>query len=84
MATNSLDTSYGIWQVIDKRANPAGGSATNPASSTTYNAMKDMTATDAQLVTLNAGYWTQARLDSTCLSDKLYALRLGYDAAGIS
>lgn len=82
MATENLDSSVGKWQVIDKRR--TSGASTSPGSSTNYAAMKDMSTTDAALVTANGTYWTQARLDQTCLSDKLYWLRLNNDAAGIS
>jgi len=86
MATANIDTNLGRWSIIDKRATggtPAAGS-TSPISATTYAAVRDMAATDTALATANATYWTQARLDQTMLSDKIYALRMLNDAAGIS
>jgi hypothetical protein len=84
MATANLDNSLSRWPIIDKRATPIAGTGTSPVSAATYNALKDNQTTDAALVTANAAYWTQARLDATCLTDKIYALRLINDAAGIS
>jgi len=84
MATGNIDTNLGRWSIIDKRATPSAGTSTSPISATTYAAMRDMAAVDTALSTANGTYWTQARLDQTMLSDKLYALRMLNDAAGIS
>jgi len=82
MATENTDSHVGRWSVIDKRRTP--GASTSPISATTYNALRDQAATDTALATANGTYWTQARLDQTCLSDKVMALRQLNDAAGIS
>lgn len=84
MATANLDTNLGRWPIIDKRATGIAGTSTSPISATTANALRDMAATDTALNTANSTYWTQARLDATCLSDKVMALRQLNDAAGIS
>lgn len=78
MPINQVDNSLGV---VDKRYNFA--SASSPISSTTHNAVKDDASEDAQLTTFNAAYYTAARLQSLNENDKVYALRLAYDAAGI-
>lgn len=78
MPLNQTMNSLGV---VDKRQ--SSGSATAPISSTTHNATKDDAAMDAQLTTLNAAYYTAARLQTMSENDKVYALRLGYDSAGI-
>lgn len=84
MATGNLDTTLGRWSIIDKRATGVAGTSTSPISATTYAALRDSAATDSALATANGTYWTQARLDATCPSDKVMALRQLNDAAGIS
>jgi hypothetical protein len=81
MATRQLYNHVGPWKIIDKRMEGTGAS---PISATLYAATRDMTTLDAALVTADATYWTQARLDKTMPSDKIHALRLVTDAAGIS
>lgn len=78
MPTNQVGNSLGV---VDKRHNP--NSATSPISSTAHNAMKDQAALDTQLTALNGTYYTAARLQTMSLNDKIYALRVGYDNAGI-
>lgn len=78
MATNQVGNSL---SVVDKRFNFA--SATSPISSTAHNASKDQAAIDTQLATLNGTYYTAAMLQSMNLNDKIFALRVGYDSAGI-
>ena len=78
MPINNLGNSLGV---VDKRLSVS--SATSPISSTTHNATKDDAATDAQLTTLNGTYYTAARLQTMNENDKNYALRVGYDSAGI-
>jgi len=84
MPTGNLDTTLGRWGIIDKRATGVAGTATSPISATTYAAMRDNASIDTALATANGTYWTTARLDATCQSDKLMALRQLNDAAGIS
>jgi len=78
MATNETGNSL---SVVDKRFNFASNAS--PISATTHNAVKDQAAIDAQLTTLNGSYYTTAMLQSMNLNDKIFALRVGYDAAGI-
>lgn len=78
MPINNSGNSLGV---VDKRLNIA--SATSPISATTHNATKDDAAMDAQLTTLNGAYYTAARLQSMNSNDKVFALRVGYDSAGI-
>lgn len=82
MATAELGTILGRWPIIDKRNTGIAGTATTSVSTATYNALKDNATLDTALTTANGTYWTQARLDATCLSDKIYWLRLNNDAAG--
>lgn len=56
---------------------------TSPLSATIIAAMASNNLMDTQLATLNAGYYTAAKLQEMNYNDKVYALRLGYDAAGI-
>lgn len=83
MAQTNKNVNLGHFNVIDKRK--VVGGSTSPLSTATYAASQDMSTIDAALAAQNGTYWTTARLDATCLTDKLYALRLGSaDAAGIS
>jgi hypothetical protein len=83
MATANLNVNLGTLEVIDKRRDPL--SAASPISAATATAAQSQATVDAALAVQNAGYWTQARLDATCWTDKLYALRMGSaDAAGVS
>lgn len=82
MATNMVGTRIATpGSIIDIRA--TGVVATNPLSATTLAASASNSAMDTQLATLNAGYYTAAKLQEMNSNDKLYALRIGYDAAGI-
>ena len=78
MPINNLDNSLGV---VDKRLSIS--SSTSPISATTHNATKDDAATDTQLTTLNGTYYTAARLQTLNENDKKFALRVGYDSAGI-
>ena len=78
MPINQTGNSLGV---VDKRINVA--SAASPISATTHNAAKDDAATDTQLATLNGTYYTAARLQTLNGNDKDFALRVGYDNAGI-
>jgi hypothetical protein len=78
MATNQVDNHLGV---VDKRHNPS--SAASPLSATITTATKDNAAMDTQLATLSAGYYTAARLQEMNENDKIFALRVGYDSAGI-
>lgn len=85
MASNYTIGAYigaGGIAVADRR-NAGLSVPTNPLSATTFVATKDITAMDAQLTTLNAGYYTAALLNSMTANDKVYALRQGYDTAGL-
>lgn len=78
MPINNTGNSLGV---VDKRLSVS--SATSPLSATTHNATKDDAAIDAQLTTLNAAYYTTARLQTMNANDKDFHLRVGYDSAGI-
>jgi hypothetical protein len=78
MPINNTDNSLGV---VDKRLSIS--SAVSPISATTHNAMKDDAAADTQLATLNGAYYTAARLQTLNENDKKFALRTGYDNAGI-
>lgn len=83
MATANKHSALGHLDVIDKRRSPT--SSTSPISTATYAAAQDTGTLDTALAAQNGTYWTQARLDATCVTDKLYALRMGSaDAAGVS
>jgi hypothetical protein len=86
MAQTNLGTGHGGpgAGIVDKRRVPTGASSNASAVGTTFfNATKDISTMDAQLITLNAAYYTQARLDGMTKNDKLYALRAGYESGGI-
>lgn len=80
MATNQQYSNLGPQLIIDKRNIEDGN---NPISATAYNATRSQIAIDTQLATLNGTYYTAAMLQSMNLNDKLFALRIGYDSAGI-
>lgn len=66
---------------MDKRK--SFNTATSPLSATLVAAMKDTASKDTQLATLNATYYTAARLQEMTENDKDFHLRVGYDNAGI-
>lgn len=83
MATVNQNTNLGHLRVIDKRNVPI--SPASPISAATATAAQSTATVDTALAAQNGAYWTQARLDSTCHTDKLHALRMGSaDAAGVS
>lgn len=82
MATNMVGTRISTpGTLVDIRA--TGQAATNPLSATTIAAAASNSAMDTQLTTLNGAYYTAAKLQEMNANDKLYALRIGYDPAGI-
>lgn len=80
MADTQVTTNIGGSLITDKRKTPTGSS---PLSATGFAATKDITAMRAQLQTLNAAYYTNARLNTMSKNDMVYALRVGYDSAGL-
>lgn len=64
---------------VDKRrgGNLRAAGVTTPANYVTEAAI------DARLTAINAAYWTATRLAQSTRNDKIYALRLADDAAGI-
>jgi hypothetical protein len=83
MATNNLNTNLGHLRVIDKRNVPI--SPASPISAATAVAAQSTATLDVALAAQNGTYWTQARLDATCQTDKLHAYRVASsDGAGIS
>lgn len=68
---------------VDKRRANAGSAAIQTGSVTnaqTYDSPSDI---EAALATADAAYYTAARLNRLTLNDKIYALRLANDAAGV-
>jgi hypothetical protein len=82
MATTQINQNVGNLRVIDKRRVP--DSANSPISTATFAAAQSNATLDAALAAANGTYWTQARLDATCQTDKTHALRVLNDLAGIS
>jgi len=83
MATTQINQNLGNLRVIDKRRVP--DSAASPISAATFTACQSNATLDTALAAQNGTYWTQARLDATCPSDKWHAYRAASaDAAGIS
>lgn len=81
MATVQISSPLGQALVVDKRN--VYNSGASPLSSTAWNASRDNNSIDTQLTTLNGAYFTAAMLQTMTLNDKIYALRVGYDNAGI-
>lgn len=81
MATTQISSPVGQARVVDKRN--VYNSSASPISTTAWNASGDNNDIDAQLTTLNAGYYTAARLNMMTYNDKIFDLRTGYDSAGI-
>jgi hypothetical protein len=70
--------------LVDKRKLNTGATANqSPVGTTFFNATKDISTMDAQLIVFNAAYYTQTRLDSMTKNDKMAALRGAYESAGI-
>jgi hypothetical protein len=82
MATTNINQNLAQLRVIDKRRVP--DSAASPLSVATFTASQSMATLDAALAAANGTYWTQSRLDATCQTDKLHALRVVNDLAGVS
>lgn len=81
MATVQISSPLGEYLVVDKRN--VYNTGASPISTTAWNAAGDNNDLDAQLATLNAAYYTATRLQEMSRNDKIYALRMGYDSAGI-
>jgi hypothetical protein len=77
MAQLDTDANDGI---SDKRYAAKTQSGSNLATAASYQSIASL---DARLTAINAGYWTAARLNSYCKNDKVYAVRLADDAAGL-
>ena len=82
MATTQINQNLANLRVIDKRRVP--DSAASPLSTATFAAAQSNATLDTALAAANGTYWTQARLDATCQTDKIHALRVLNDLAGIS
>jgi hypothetical protein len=80
MATNQHYSNLGPLRIVDKRNVE---DANNPISATAHAATRSQATLDTQLATLNGTYYTAAMLQGMNLNDKLFALRMGYDSAGI-
>lgn len=81
MATVQISSPLGEYLVVDKRN--VYNTGASPISTTAWNASGDNNDLDAQLATLNGTYFTATRLQEMTYNDKIYALRVGYDSAGI-
>lgn len=81
MATVQISSPLGQTRVVDKRN--VYNSGASPISTTAWNASGDNNDLDTQLATLNGTYYTAAMLQTMTYNDKIYALRVGYDSAGI-
>lgn len=81
MATVQITSPLGEYLVADKRN--VYNTAASPISTTAFAAAGDNSRLDTQLATLNAAYYTATRLQEMSRNDKIYALRVGYDNAGI-
>lgn len=81
MATVQISSPLGEYLVVDKRN--VYNTGASPISTTAWNASGDNNDLDAQLATLNGTYFTATRLQEMTRNDKMYALRVGYDSAGI-
>lgn len=79
MATNIFGAEIDLG-FVDKRRSASQASATPLGSPTNY---ADMTAIDARLFAISATSYSASRLNIMNLNDKIYALRLADDLAGI-
>ncbi len=64
----------GNWWPMDKNLTTAAGRSTNTKNITTINNFSDILSVDARLAAISAGVYTQARLNTMTLNDKLYAI----------
>jgi hypothetical protein len=83
MSANAFDlhSNYiaGIRVTTKNHGLGAVKSTGNRAINATASAPRDRAEIEAQLQALNAGYWTNKRLQQTNLNDLVYALVIGYD-----
>ena len=77
MAQLDLDANDGI---SDKRYAAKTQSGSNLATAANYHSILSL---DTRLIAANAAYFTAARLNMMGKNDKVYALRLIDDAAGL-
>ena len=80
MATNDWSSTIGGKHVVDKRNIP---DANNPMSAASTTAAASQATMDARLTALNGTYYTAAQLQTMNWNDKIYALRLISESAGI-
>lgn len=64
---------------VDKRR----GAAFNAAGVATIANYASVAAVNARLTAINGTYWSASRLATTGINDKVYAMRLADDAAGV-
>lgn len=86
MAQSTVGNPIGLGgSICDKREVGTAGqpSPNSVISATLFNATKDILSMRTQLTTLNAGYYTSSMLDAMTANDMVYALRIGYDSAGM-
>lgn len=75
MPNLTMYTTQGFETTSDNRWTPADNGA-QKLNTADIAAVNDIIQLDAYLVTLNAAYWTTARLNQESLWDKLYWMRV--------
>lgn len=78
MAQHQIGNAQGV---VDKNRSTARSVAKSNGSISTAANYDNVAAMDARLQAINGTYYTNARLDSMTMNDKVYALRLADDAA---
>ena len=77
MAQHQIGNSQGV---VDKQRSTSRSVAKSNNSVSTPANYDNVAAMDARLQAINAGYYTNARLDSMTMNDKVYALRIADDS----
>jgi hypothetical protein len=77
MAQHQVGNAQGV---VDKQRATSRSVAKSNNSVTTPANYDNLAAMDARLKVINAAYYTDARLDSLTMNDKIYALRVHDDA----
>jgi hypothetical protein len=69
--------------IVARNRAVAGSVAVNTNMLATPGNYSSIVALDTRLIAINAGYYTQARLDQMTPNDKIYAVRLNDDLGTI-
>lgn len=72
-----------LGQQIQQKNITGNRTTGNTVLNSTVQGVKDRATLEAQLQTLNAGYFTNTFLRNQTTNDLIYALRQGYDASNI-